>query len=485
MPLNTVFLCLSCLVVLARNRSVGEEAVDELCLDGHCSVPMLDEASLMQFPPSRRKDAPSDPGVQLQYEAMSLLAQANDTGEHALPEPASDAHDNMANATVPVVLLQFVRHAAKHSAMLLALGTHRAQSAANGTSAEVLAIALILLILLCTLVAIGMLGTMATRSPGHNASTSRYDAPPKVPRLGSIPRSAQGPLSARAPVRFAASSLPSALASMPPASTQPSMASVPYRSARGPPMSQLSTLEPAAHQAPQPSWLSMAPSQMSCMPAVAPLCPELLAPEGNETVLCIPCLSSVPLGLLELTFPVKNADMDTMLGVTLELAKDGWSGAERGERLQLFEWQNRQPLASCHIMAGQAQLAGSDGRVRASVRREGASAPSSNGGIPVFDIGSIQGHVDPKRLRAGPASYLITAEPSGQMLLRIQGHDTGHERGLVATADGRGICAMTNPANESQEGFEYCWLKAGPGVDAGLALLSMLAIDRLLQLPNR
>lgn len=168
---------------------------------------------------------------------------------------------------------------------------------------------------------------------------------------------------------------------------------------------------------------SLCPSQASVAEwtlSQGTLCPDLVAPAGNETVLGLPNLCP-DLQMEEL--PVLNADLEPVLGLRLQ-----------GANLELFEWSGGRSLASCLLHPGGAKLLAVDGSLRAWLSRE-------EGGEYAL---------------RGCAKYRLV----GQRLAS-----------LVAMAET--MAAVT----ECQRG--YVWLKAGPGVDAGLMLLAMLAVDRL------
>lgn len=174
-----------------------------------------------------------------------------------------------------------------------------------------------------------------------------------------------------------------------------------------------------------PSKQSLPPSSRPTLNAIAgTLCPDLVAPGGNETVL------GLRIGFESGEYTIINAEHEPVLGISIN-----------GPNLELFEWSSRRNLASCATNAGGAKFQAAGGAMKAFLSREGG-----------------------EHIVRGCGNY------------RILGHSL---EGLVAMAE----CMV---AITEVEG-EICWLKAGPGVDAGLMLLAMVAIDRNTRTrrPNR
>lgn len=197
----------------------------------------------------------------------------------------------------------------------------------------------------------------------------------------------------------------------------------PGTAAQGLPVRNLSRQSPRAHFTPRPS---AAPSHASLFRPSIPnaqastLCPDLVAPEGNETVLGVrPDGSTVD-------FPVFNADLDPVLGIR-----------QQGSTLELYEWSTGRVLASCRLRSPGSEFVSPDGAVKAWMSPEGG-----------------------EYLLRGLAGTCGTYRIIGQRL-----------HSLVILADT--VAAVT----EAEAGC--CWLKAGPGVDSGLLLLAALAVDRL------
>ncbi len=167
-------------------------------------------------------------------------------------------------------------------------------------------------------------------------------------------------------------------------------------------------------------------------------------------------------------------------------------------------WTNRRRLASCQVIASCAQLMSASGEVRARVRQEAsgfAASPSPNVTEPVATklltttpppttelVATTPRTTEPAATRprttepvmtkpltteppateplarsalpptaatTADSTYLVSAEVSGQTLLRIQGCNTSHERGLVATSNNCALAAFTEHRGETQNGFKY------------------------------
>jgi len=228
------------------------------------------------------------------------------------------------------------------------------------------------------------------------------------------------------------------------------------------------------------SQLSFAMTGHSFLSAGAPLCSDLVVPDGYQTVLSIPCLSLLALGEKRIQLQIFSQGMQPMLGLCAEVA---WDRGCRTERWELFEWANRRSLASCIVAAGNAQLL-SNGEARATVGRIASGASRQSGALgsarPGTPLQSSLLSARREASQAGTAAHIVSAERTRDTLLQVQGYSTSHEGGLVVTNADCTLAALTEPGQQHQ-GLRHCWLKAGPGVDAGLALMSMLAVDRLSQ----
>merc|ERR1719223_1310772 len=188
------------------------------------------------------------------------------------------------------------------------------------------------------------------------------------------------------------------------------------------------------------------------------LSPELLVPETCDVRLALPSLLNADRKAPYHEYKIADEQGQPLLGVVVGRTQDAGNPG-MSERIALVDWEGRRPHGYCEIRS-----AARHGAPQATILSADLSEQFLLGEAP-----------NPRGLRA---LLVCSAAEHGARRMVVQVHGE-QGRGASVSSPDRFCAAMVEGPGFEREGGEYYKIKIGPSVDAGLAILALLALDRL------
>jgi len=195
---------------------------------------------------------------------------------------------------------------------------------------------------------------------------------------------------------------------------------------------------------------------------------DLTVPDQLEILLAIPSL--VPTREVfgsqgsALDYHITDDSGRRLLGVSVDRSPDsnGASGDLVMERISLVDYGTRQPHGHCDLCLPSG---GMDVELQASI----FSADGSQR-VLVSEVNNLKGH----------RALLVGSPDNSSTHLIIQAHDNA-TRGATISSPDRFFAAAVDHGSGSQPGggADFYWLRMAPGINVGLVVLALLAMDRL------
>lgn len=196
---------------------------------------------------------------------------------------------------------------------------------------------------------------------------------------------------------------------------------------------------------------------------------DLTVPEGVELLLAVPSLVQVREAIgargAALDYFIADDSGRRVLGVAVERAPEsvGASGGVVMERISLVDYETRQPHG--HFELCLPSSSGVDIELQAMILSADGAQRSR-----VSEARNFRGH------RA-----VVVGTPGGCAThLVVQAHDAAAKAATISSPD-RLFAASVDLGGGSQPGggAEFNWLRVAPGVNVGLVILALLAMDRI------
>jgi len=227
-----------------------------------------------------------------------------------------------------------------------------------------------------------------------------------------------------------------------------------------------------------------------------PLCPELLAPSGNECVIALPSIHDVSSGttLVERMIVSKTGSPIVRLTLTRmsdSVADDAGGGTSYGaagqivERLSIIGFKRQNALGFCELQIPPAHSIGigpAKQQMKCNIYRPTGDLFATLEEEPTGVVGSLLAtHGSAGVATYGTKCYMLTTVATGTRFW-IQGDMTKRNLVVLSESDKKKPLIYVDSGEQLQfksEESDYYRIRVQPKVDAGVVIMALLAMDRL------